>query len=263
MNNWQQDPNLKNIPLGDGSTTIGASGCTVSAIGDAINVTADIVNKYLQMVGGFKGALVIWAKIAEAFPGITVYRYWTYNNDDVVAQLAKGNHVIVEVPAAPIGGNGSHWVEYIGNHNLKDPWTGKVRPTSDFPNPTGYCVISGTWQATVHPIPSTQGGGGMTDTDKAIGFDRGLIAAHNAGLIQTADSKEANPDTLATVITTLKTDRDHQAGNATKWDQACSSLGLNGDSSQITVQQVLDKLKPISRRAELEEIQKIVTKALS
>lgn len=144
MNNNQRDSRWAHIGLGDGSTTIGASGCTVSVIGDVLNLTPDVVNQHLQAVQGFSGALIIWAKLEEAFSGLKINRVWTYNNDDVLNQLTQGKHVIVEVPATPIGGTGSHWIEYIGNHQCKDPWTGTVRPTSDFPNPTGYCVLDTT-----------------------------------------------------------------------------------------------------------------------
>ena len=140
MNNNQRDPRWANILIGD--LPIGQIGCTVSAIGDVIGITPDVVVSRLKAVGGFLGNLIIWAKIPEAFPGITVNRVWSYNNDDVKANVPN---VIVEVPAEAIGGTGSHWVNYIGNKQCKDPWTGTIRPTSDFPNPTGYCVISGKW----------------------------------------------------------------------------------------------------------------------
>lgn len=255
MNNWQQDPNLKNIPLGDGSTTIGASGCTVSAIGDAINVTADIVNKFLQMIGGFQGALVIWAKIAVAFPGITAYRYWTYNNDDVLAQLAKGNRVIVEVPAAPIGGTGSHWVEYIGNGQLKDPWTGHIRPTSDFPNPTGYCVISGKWQATENPVPSTQGGGSVDQNTingkKAYLFD--LIWIHKFGKINTNNATEQQ-------VTDFLAWLDSNVNRAGWYDKVCIALNLTGDTNKIDYTQVLNKIEDPEAVQKYAEIVAIVNK---
>lgn len=147
INNNQRDPRWANIPVGFGIQTISQIGCTISVIGDILGITPDVVNERLKAVNGFaNGNLVIWAKIAEAFPGIAVRRVWSYNNDDVKANVPN---VIVEVPAAPIGGRGSHWVNYIGNHQLKDPWTGSIRATSDFPNPTGYAVITGTWNQSV------------------------------------------------------------------------------------------------------------------
>ena len=146
MNNNQQDPRWANTGLGDGSTTIGFSGCTISVIGDVLGLTPDVVNQKLQSVGGFLGSLVIWQKLEVAFPGLKINRVWSYNNDDVLAHVPN---VIIEVPADPIGGTGSHWVNYIGNHQLKDPWTGTIRPTSDFSNPTGYCTFDLT---NYHPI---------------------------------------------------------------------------------------------------------------
>jgi len=140
MNNNQRDPRWKDILIADMS--LGQIGCTVSAIGDVIGTTPDVVVTKLKAVGGFLGNLIIWAKISEAFPGITVNRVWSYDNTAVKNAIPN---VIVEVPASAIGGTGSHWVNYIGNQQCKDPWTGTVRPTSDFPNPTGYCIITGTW----------------------------------------------------------------------------------------------------------------------
>lgn len=132
------------IKLGFSNTYIKDYGCTITCLAMILDTTPDVVNERLKAVNGFaSGNLVIWAKIEEAFPGIKINRVWSYNNDDVLAHVPN---VLVEVPAAPIGGTGSHWVVYIGNHKLNDPWTGKERPTSDFPNPTGYCTITGRWK---------------------------------------------------------------------------------------------------------------------
>lgn len=87
--------------------------------------------------------------------------------------------------------------------------------------------------------PKPQGGGNVTDTNKAVGFDRGISAAFKAGLIPSDDSQKATPDTLATAITALKADRDNNAGRATKWDQLCTKAGLSGASSQYSVDDLL------------------------
>jgi len=101
-----------------------------------------VVNDRMKAVGGYaNGNLVIWDKIKEAFPGIQIRRVWSYDNADVAANVP----VAVEVPGAPIGGTGKHWVVYIGNKKLNDPWGGTVRPTSDFAGPSGYCVVTGKW----------------------------------------------------------------------------------------------------------------------
>lgn len=140
----QRDSRWINTKLGTSNTTIGDYGCTITCLAMIIGTTPDVVNERLKAVNGFaSGNLLIWAKIEEAFPGIKQRRVWSYNNDDVKPNVG---HVLVEVPAKPIGGTGSHWVVYIGNQRIYDPWTGKERPTSDFPNPTGYCVLTGSWQ---------------------------------------------------------------------------------------------------------------------
>jgi hypothetical protein len=110
-----------------------------------IGTTPDVVNTRLKAVNGFSGNLVIWASIEAAFPGIKVKRVWAYDNNDVKANVPN---VLVEVSAYPIGGQGRHWVVYIGNQRLNDPWTGLERSTGDFPNPSGYCVLTGTWNQT-------------------------------------------------------------------------------------------------------------------
>lgn len=147
MNNNQRDIRWANIPVGTGIQTIGQIGCLITVLSDILNTTPDIVNLRIRAVNGYANSnLVIWAKLAEAFPGIHVRRVWSYNNDDVKANTPR---VLVESSAAPIGGRGSHWTNYIGNHQLQDPWTGLVRPTGDFPNPTGYAVITGTWNQNI------------------------------------------------------------------------------------------------------------------
>lgn len=147
----QKDPRWANIHLGTSNYYIWAKGCLITELAEILDVTPDVVNERLNAVGGFapdksgQVSLVIWKKIEEAFPGIRVNRVWSYDNDDVLAQLAADRSVVVEVPAAPIGGQGSHWVRFVGDHKLHDPWgaVGSERPTSDFPNPTGYAVFSG------------------------------------------------------------------------------------------------------------------------
>lgn len=165
VNNSQRDTRWANIPVGTGDQTIGQVGCTITVIGDILGLTPPEVNEALKKVNGFDINEVIWDKIAEAFPETVVKRVWSYDNAGVLANVPN---VIVEVPATPIGGRGSHWVRYIGNHQIDDPWTGIVRPTSDFPNPTGYCVIiPKTAPNTIPTIPQPNGTNIVTDDEFA------------------------------------------------------------------------------------------------
>lgn len=169
-----------NVLLGFSNYYIHAKGCLITELAECIGVSVEEVNDKLKNVAGFAAdatgqvSLVIWAKIAEAFPGITVERFWAYNNDDVLAKLAEGKSVIVEVSATPIGGTGSHFVRYIGDGKLHDPWTGTERPTSDFPDVKGYAVVSGkfvepvaevTPAAPVAPVENTYQGLDLTNLD--------------------------------------------------------------------------------------------------
>jgi hypothetical protein len=147
----QRDQRWGNLFLGNSNTYIKDFGCTITSIAMIVGDTPNIVNEKLKAVGGFLGNLVIWAKISEAYPNFTVQRVWAYNYAEVMNNLPN---VIVEVPAYPIGGSGSHWVNYISHTELQDPWAGKVRPLTDFPHPTGYCLIvpkGGTQNPSVPP----------------------------------------------------------------------------------------------------------------
>lgn len=134
----QRDTRWANIKLGTSNQTIGGYGCTITCLAMILDTTPDVVNDKLLSVNGYaSGNLVIWDKIKEAFPGAEVHRVWNYNNDDVLANVPN---VLVEVDGTPIGGY-KHWVVYIGNHKLNDPWDGTKKPTSSYPNPLSYCVV--------------------------------------------------------------------------------------------------------------------------
>lgn len=167
MNNNQQNSQWANVFIGISNLTIKLYGCVISCIGDTIGTTPDIINTLLNSVGGFasNGAknpdgsdqktLVDWSALSRAFPGITATVYNTYDNDAVLQHIANGDRVLVFVSAAPIGGTGEHCIEYIGNGQCKDPWTGTVRPTSDFPTLIGeWVAISGTWQKPIPDAPT-------------------------------------------------------------------------------------------------------------
>lgn len=154
----QKDPRWANIKLGTSHYYIWAKGCLITELAEILNTTPDVVNQRLNDLPvdakgntGFaldstgQRCLVVWARIQEAFPEVTVRRVWEYNNEAVLSALTQhGESVIVEVDATPIGGTGRHWVRYIGEHKLHNPWDmpGSEQPTSTFPNPTGFAVIS-------------------------------------------------------------------------------------------------------------------------
>lgn len=134
----QLDPRWSYKKLGSSQVTIGGYGCTITSIGMILERTPDVVNDRMLSVNGFyQGNLVIWDRIPAAFPELveSVRRVWSYNNDDVKANVP----VVVQVDGSPIGAP-VHFVVYKGNQQLADPWGGVIRPTYSYV-PNSYCVI--------------------------------------------------------------------------------------------------------------------------
>lgn len=129
--------------LGTTNLYIHAVGCFVTALAQILGLTPDVVNEKLKAVNGYTSdGQIIWDKIAEAFPGWSAVKYTPYNNDIALQAIQEGKGLIAEVSAAPIGGTGLHGVGYIGNGQCDDPWTGTVRPTTDFPDVSAMVLIS-------------------------------------------------------------------------------------------------------------------------
>jgi len=130
----QRDIAWKSLLMGSGN--IGNYGCLITCIGMLCNLTPKEVNEKIKSVKGYEGNMVIWGKLSTAIPGLSfIKRVKSYNNSDVLANLPCA----VEVDGSPIGGD-KHWVLYIGNKKMLDPWTGTERPTSAY-TPVGYAVM--------------------------------------------------------------------------------------------------------------------------
>lgn len=154
----QNDPRWKNIPLGTSRSSIGQGGCTITCIAMKFGLDPKFVNERLNAVDGFAPSqannpfepeknLVIWNKLSEALPGVKFeYKYYTYDNEKVLQNLP----CLVEVNGAPIGGF-RHWVLFVGNHQIFDPWDGKVKPTSTY-QPISFVVLSGQVQQVVDGV---------------------------------------------------------------------------------------------------------------
>lgn len=144
----QRDPQWSANKMGDG--TIGQFGCTITCIAMMTDIRPDVINNELKNVGGYSGNFLIWEKVESAVKGTDfVKRVRIYENSEVAANLP----CLVEVNGAPIGGT-THWVLYIGNQKLWDPWDGTEKPTSAYA-PIGYSVIKYTKPST-EPVPPVQ-----------------------------------------------------------------------------------------------------------
>jgi hypothetical protein len=138
----QRDPKWTNIKLGTSNVTIGTHGCVVTGLAILANTTPDVVNERFLAVDGYSlGNLVIWDKVKEALPDMYCAKTgWKYDNADVLKNLP----CLVEVDGAPIGAS-RHWVVYIGNQKMLDPWTGKEESTSKYV-PLSYRIIKGEFK---------------------------------------------------------------------------------------------------------------------
>lgn len=133
----QRDPRWSYIQVGTGGRSIGQVGCTITCLSMLADVNPDYTNQRMNAVKGYaSGNLVIWGKVSEALPNLQfIKRVSGYNNNDVKNNLP----CLIEVDGAPIGGY-RHWVVFIGNGKLYDPWDGREKPTSSY-SPTGYAIF--------------------------------------------------------------------------------------------------------------------------
>lgn len=138
----QRDPQWISKTLGFSRLTIGNYGCVLTCLTMLLNrsfglqLTPPQVNEKLKSVNAFTGALILWARVPLAFPQLKwVYRDYNYNNVRVAWYVyGRGIPVMVEVNGSKIGAS-KHWVLFIGNRQMIDPWPigGAVRPTSYYP----------------------------------------------------------------------------------------------------------------------------------
>lgn len=161
------------IKLGTGdknTTTIASHGCTITDIAMAAGLSVREVNQLFIKHGVYAGSngvfnLVNWTKIKLAIPWLEFeWRGYGYDNDRVAAAIKKNGFCLVEVDfdGTPRTDD-KHWVLYIGDQKMIDPWTGTVRPTSTYGIATGFAIINKVGQ------PPNNGGNGMANMYK--GYD--------------------------------------------------------------------------------------------
>ncbi len=141
----QRDIRWKNVPLGFSSLTLGDYGCTITCLAMLAGLNPDEVNARLKAVNGFQDkSLILWSKIKEAIPWLEFeWRGKPYDNEKVKGAVEEYGACLVEVDfdgkiATP---NDKHWILYIGNQQMIDPWTGAKKSTGWYPLTTGYCLI--------------------------------------------------------------------------------------------------------------------------
>jgi len=142
----QKDSRWANITIGNSTSTISRFGCTITALACLAGTTPDVVNAFLTAVGGFLVDRIIWKKLNETKLGLTFPdngRQYAYNDEAVRRAIEDYGGCLVEVDYDGVISTTSdrHWVLYIGNHQLIDPWDGKIKETSSYPIVKGYAII--------------------------------------------------------------------------------------------------------------------------
>jgi len=118
-------------------------GCTVCSLTSLLfkagyDLTPPQVAERLRKAKAFSGDLLIWSRIQIAFPKVKfVWRGYKYENAKVKENIEKGNPTLVEVL---LSGH-RHWVLFLGDQKMMDPWVGRIESTSKYPL-IGYSLIS-------------------------------------------------------------------------------------------------------------------------
>jgi len=142
----QRDSRWGDITIGKSTSKISDYGCTICCLASLANTTPDVVNAFLTAVDGFSVDRIIWAKLNETKLGLTFPeggRHYSYNDADVFQAIQNFGGCLVEVDFDGIIStpNDRHWVLYIGDQKLIDPWDGKIKSTSSYPLVKGYAII--------------------------------------------------------------------------------------------------------------------------
>jgi len=129
----QRDKRWGSLKLGNSDLTIASDGCLLTSLSFLANVTPDIANEKLKSVSGFQGALVIWAKVQEALPSLTLLKR------GYTSSVPEGYCVVeVDFDGTPATDD-RHWVVSVPNRNeYMDPWVGAWVPKTKFPIVKGF-----------------------------------------------------------------------------------------------------------------------------
>ncbi len=231
----QNDNQWKNIKLGTSNTTIGSHGCTITALAGLLTSidyeeNPKTVNQKLTDNRGFlRGNLLIWSAINRIWPRAKfVWRGWSYTDDDNVKikdAIQKYGACLVAVDGSSIGGGAKdgHWVTYIGNKQLIDPWDGLKKPSSTY-KATGYSIIEllkneSEVEEDIHQ-----------DLQKTITNLNGLVAQKNStisekqgeidslkGQLKTATSRINSLTKQVKKIPGLEKENEHLLGQRATW----------------------------------------------
>ena len=161
----QRDIRWKDKKIGNSNSSIGDYGCVITCLAMLAGITPDDINTRLASVNGYQIDLILWQKIKEAVSWLELeWRGYSYDNDKVLDAINRFGGCMVEVDYdgkidTP---KDKHWVLFIGNQRMYDPWTGRECATSKYPIKTGYSIIK------VYNKPIEVPEENMTEAEKKI-----------------------------------------------------------------------------------------------
>lgn len=143
----QRDPRWSGIKINGTIYTIGTDGCLLTCLAMIAGLLPDVVASKI----GFNGAQVAWTGLDKVGLEL-IEKNNVYNNEAVKKIIEQYGFCIVRVDwdGSPKSTGDTHFVLYIGNGKLIDPWTGTIEPTSKYSLPTGYRAVRKTSMATVY-----------------------------------------------------------------------------------------------------------------
>lgn len=235
----QRDSKWAKIGLGTSrTTTIGSHGCTITCVAMLAGLTPDVINQRMKDSNAFANTnLVIWNKIKEAIPHLEFdWRGYTYENDRVSKAVEEHGGCLVEVDFDGTGRDDDrHWVLFIGNKKLYDPWTGTERPTSTYKKLLGYAVIK---TLDVEPVESPTAPSAREEADR--NWNGWVALSNEAGIPPNPAEKDKMEFEGVEAIKKLKEDKlnlavklkEEQDKTKTAGELITEDSKDNGDTTQ-------------------------------
>ena len=225
----QRDDRWRLKKLGFSDVTIGLYGCVITCYAMIWDTDPIQVNEYFKNNDCFVGLNLVYWKMTPGF----VYRGWTYDNDKVKEAIDKYGFCIVETDLNDNPRDGKHFVVFIGNGMLYDPWDGKEKPTSSYKDFYGYVVIDPLY----NPLKYT-GGEFMEISTEERDFliSRSVVVKELATYLGIdGDPDKVSLEQIKKVIIGLK-------GRATDMEKKAGEWEAKYDSSVLLVSILQDQL---------------------
>ena len=131
----QRDTRWKDVEINGTKLTIGTDGCYLTCLGMVTDTTPDWVVKKI----GFNGAQINYTGLDKIGLEL-VEKSNTYDDVRVKEHIANNGFCVVRVDwdGSPKSTEDTHFVLFIGNKRMIDPWTGNECATTKYPLLTGY-----------------------------------------------------------------------------------------------------------------------------